>query len=148
MNARPKPETVRTLDAVRRLALDYDPAKYERPYVKLHREPWMDLSAELLSRSGRFEHWSFAHYGEQNGDLMADPEMELLRVAADAGSGQPARWLPVNYRNDYVGVNRPSMELDFTTLAPRGWWKHSLADAVDFLDTWAANIREQQEVPA
>ncbi len=43
---------------------------------------------------------SLTHYGEQNGDLMRDPEIVFeLHVAGDAVYAEP-----VYFRNDYVGV--------------------------------------------
>ena len=45
-----------------------------------------------LSRIGP-DTYSIAHYGQQNGDLMADPEMTFR------GDGTP-----LTYRNDYVGA--------------------------------------------
>jgi hypothetical protein len=39
-----------------------------------------------------------AHYGEQNGDLMRDPEI-VFEVVAD-------HWQPVSIQQDYVGSYR------------------------------------------
>jgi hypothetical protein len=46
---------------------------------------------------------SIAHYGEQNGDLMRDPEMcfELAKPVGSAIIFDPYYW-----RNDYVGVEQ------------------------------------------
>ena len=41
--------------------------------------------------------FSLAHYGEQNGDLMRDPEMTIA-VDFEAGTIEPMTW-----RNDYLG---------------------------------------------
>ena len=38
---------------------------------------------------------SIAHYGEQNGDLMADPEMTFTIVVGE--------YYPISFRNDYLG---------------------------------------------
>ena len=45
------------------------------------------------------------HYGEQNGDLMRDPDM-TFEIAADG------RWLPVSFRNDYVGKDQEAIWQD------------------------------------
>lgn len=43
--------------------------------------------------------FSVAHYYEQNGDLMADPEMTFLR-------GEDRRYYPLSYKLDSLGVYR------------------------------------------
>lgn len=81
--------------------------------------------------------FSLAHYGEQNGDLMADPEMVVL--CTEIG------WCPVSFRNDYVGVRRECVRLDagerITHVAPR-----EKRDQTSFLNTWLKNLRHQQGV--
>jgi hypothetical protein len=44
---------------------------------------------------------SVAHYGEQNSDLMRDPEM-LFEVFETAGS---VSFRLFNFRNDYIGID-------------------------------------------
>jgi hypothetical protein len=44
---------------------------------------------------------SVAHYGEQNGDLMRDPEM-----CFEVGSGDDALVDPFYFRNDYLSVEQ------------------------------------------
>lgn len=56
----------------------------------------MDLVVETWPGQDGYLHLSVAHYGVQNGDLMADPEMEFL-----VGDGEIG---PISYRNDYLGV--------------------------------------------
>jgi hypothetical protein len=43
---------------------------------------------------------SLCHYGEQNGDLMRDPD--LVFMFTDLPDGAAAE--PVSYRNDYLGI--------------------------------------------
>lgn len=43
---------------------------------------------------------SITHWGEQNGDLMRDPDMEL-RVMPEIGSGMVEA---LTFRNDYLGI--------------------------------------------
>ena len=49
---------------------------------------------------------SVAHYGEQNSDLMRDPEM-LFEVVDSSGS---VNFRPFYFRNDYVGVEQWSRD--------------------------------------
>ena len=51
---------------------------------------------------------SVAHYGEQNGDLMRDPEI-MFEVAPDAKSGWT--WHPVAIQQDYIGSYREAGEV-------------------------------------
>ena len=50
-------------------------------YLKIDNAPFMELVIEAVDESGPcgFPALSVAHYGEQNGDAMRDPEM-LLRA--------------------------------------------------------------------
>ena len=38
-------------------------------------EAYMPVYIEIIDRSETYKHISLAHYGEQNGDMMRDPEM-------------------------------------------------------------------------
>ena len=51
---------------------------------------------------------SVAHYGEQNSDLMRDPEM-LFEVVETAGS---VSFRPFYFRNDYIGIEQRSRYRD------------------------------------
>ncbi len=72
--------------------------------VSIKNEPWMQLAIEVLTEPGPDGHIvvSVAHYGEQNGDLMRDPEM-LFEVVETCGS---VSFRPFYFRNDYVGVEQ------------------------------------------
>jgi hypothetical protein len=49
-------------------------------YVKSQVPGFMDLNLDLLSRDGEIITVALSHYYEQNGDLIADPDMsELIR---------------------------------------------------------------------
>ena len=79
--------------------------------------------------------YSIAHYGEQNGDLMRDPEM-VMHV--DHG-----KVYPIYFRNDYVGVEQLSAELkgDIWEVKPKMQADHAI-----FANTWLKNIKEQQNL--
>ena len=78
--------------------------------ISIENEPWMRLAIEVLQESGPTGHLvvSVAHYGEQNSDLMRDPEM-LFEVAEKNGV---AELRPFHFRNDYVGVEQWSRYRD------------------------------------
>ncbi len=74
-------------------------------YLRIENPPYMALVIEATPEPGPLgaPAISIAHYGEQNGDLMRDPEMcfELTN---------PARlgWMmtPYYFRNDYLGIEQ------------------------------------------
>lgn len=78
--------------------------------------------------------WSFAHYGESNGDAMRDPEM-IFFLRENAA-------YPIYYRNDWVGV-----EQDVTHVADGAFVCENprrQAQQTTFANTWMANIQDQQ----
>ncbi len=66
---------------------------------------------------------SICHYGEQNGDLMRDPEV-VFKV-------QGHEVLPLSFRNDYAGVS---------TIADNDLKRKDLRK---FLNDWASTIFQQ-----
>jgi hypothetical protein len=75
-----------------------------------------------------------AHYGEQNGDAMRDPEM-VFEVSPDLGV-----WTPTYFLNDYAGVEQNV----FKRVDGNMTWKPALKRGLDdFAKTWDRNIKEQ-----
>ncbi len=74
--------------------------------LSIENEPNMRLVIEDIQSPGPDGHpsLSVAHYGEQNGDAMRDPEM-LFEMVEGAGR---IRLEPYYFRNDYVGVEQHS----------------------------------------
>ena len=67
-------------------AMYYEPYMLnEGSHAKLNNNPaYMPVVIEKVGRlPGYGEVISIAHYGEQNGDLMADPEMEFTIIGGD-----------------------------------------------------------------
>ncbi len=79
---------------------------------------------------------SVAHYGEQNGDLMRDPEVVFIRD----GSGN---YYPESIIQDYVGVCRTVVGRDDTGKAVR-FNPRQQRDIAEFTGRWMENIRHQQ----
>lgn len=71
---------------------------------------YMPLSVECIEICSRGLMYSLAHYSEQNGDLMRDPEMTFLH-------NKDGEILPLSYRNDFVGVDQIAVAL----LEDSGW---------------------------
>jgi len=72
-------------------------------YLKIENPPYMALVIEATDELGPcgVPAISVAHYGEQNGDLMRDPEM-----CFELGLAGGVHLNPFSYRNDYAGVEQ------------------------------------------
>ncbi len=69
--------------------------------VRITVSGYMPLSVEEIGIDGEGHRLvSLCHYGEQNGDLMRDPD--LVFMFQDTPNGFIAE--PVSFRNDYVGL--------------------------------------------
>ena len=103
-------------------------------YLKIEDLPYMALVIEATDESGPcgLPCISVAHYGEQNGDLMRDPEMcfELGRAYLD----------PFYFRNDYLGVEQWSRLIDGTNYVIHSEL-HRQHD--QFAKQWDNNLRLQ-----
>jgi hypothetical protein len=122
--------------------------------IKVESPGFMALCIECIGPSPHGEglvQISVAHYGEQNGDAMRDPDM-VFDVWADPNCEHKAfrwdtgTWRPVSYRNDYVGVHQEAVFLDDqgrVMVRPR-----LLRDLKGFARQWDRNIKEQGFVEA
>jgi hypothetical protein len=72
-------------------------------YLKIENPPYMALVIEATDGSGPcgLPAISVCHYGEQNGDLMRDPEM-----CFELGLAGGAHLNPFYYRQDYLGIEQ------------------------------------------
>ncbi len=77
-------------------------------YLKIDNPPYMELVIEAVDETGPMglPALSVAHYGEQNGDLMRDPEM-----CFELGFADGPELNPYYYRSDYVGVEQWSRNI-------------------------------------
>ena len=76
-------------------------------HIKIENPPYMPLTIEGIGTGPRnLPAVSVTHYGEQNGDLMRDPEMCFELQIQD---GQIVAVMPYYYRNDYMGVEEQSV---------------------------------------
>ena len=109
-------------------------------YLRLENPPLMRLVVEVIGgpyENGGYE-VSVAHYGEQNGDAMRDPEMTFLVVT----SGEVTNWTPLTFENSYMGCYQVVAEV---TREGRLRVKNAamLHDLRDFANQWDCNIKEQ-----
>jgi hypothetical protein len=106
-------------------------------YLKIENPPFMELVIEATDESGPcgLPAISVAHYGEQNGDLMRDPEMMF-----EFGLGGGAHLNPFYWRNDYVGIEQWSRFIrdDHYAFRTELHRQHE-----EFAKMWDKNLRSQ-----
>lgn len=107
--------------------------------VRLTVPGFMPLSVEDIGRSGEGNRLvSLCHYGEQNGDLMRDPDMVFM--FHDHPDGAAAE--PVSFHNDYLAVCQEVYKYD-----EQGKRTHVVPvlkrELKDFSRTWFSNLKQQ-----
>jgi len=107
-------------------------------HIRVENEPWMTLVIEDTQERGPngLPAISVAHYGEQNGDLMRDPEM----IFEAEESGEKMTLIPFYWRNDYAGIEQYSafVEEGQTLLNA-----HLRREHILFAGKWDANLKVQ-----
>jgi hypothetical protein len=109
-------------------------------YLRLENLPFMRLVIEVIGgpySNGAYE-LSIAHYSEQNGDAMRDPEITFLVVPSAEGT----TWTPLTFENSYMGCYQVVAEV---TREGRLRVKNAakLHDLRDFANQWDCNLKEQ-----
>ena len=98
---------------------------------------FMPVSIECVGDFPYGKLYSVTHYGEQNGDLMADPDMIFWKA-------KTGDYFPCSFRNDYLGISRES--IIFGENGPESFYAKEQADEAYFANIWMKNIKEQQEL--
>jgi hypothetical protein len=105
-------------------------------YLKIENAPYMELVIEAIGTGPMgLPAISVAHYGEQNNDLMRDPEM-----CFELGLAGGAHLDPFYWRNDYVAVEQWSRNI------VRDHYVYLVAlheEHEHFARTWDANLKAQ-----
>ena len=96
---------------------------------------FMPVHVEHVKKCNLGQVFSIAHYYEQNGDLMRDPDMEFIQ----GGDGE---YYPISFWQDAPTIrDEPAKWIDGDIVsynAPRQ------AALVTFANMWMRNIKEQQ----
>ncbi len=92
-------------------------------YMKYQAEGFNDLVLEAIGD----DEYSIAHYYEQNGDAMRDPEITFTLNMEDESLH------PTSYLQDNMGIFYETSEVS---------WE-AVQDLEDFMHTWFVNIKEQ-----
>jgi hypothetical protein len=111
------------------LSLGQTKVQRSSSFMAVHIEEIASISA------GRI--YSLAHYYTQNGDLMADPEMEILHSAVDG------QFYPISFRMDSLGIHRNSVIFDDGKLSKLNLKMQY--DQAAFANKWLRNIAVQQQ---
>lgn len=107
--------------------------------VRLTVPGFMPLSVEDIGKSGKGNRLvSLCHYGEQNGNLMRDPD--IVFMFHDLPDGPAAE--PVIFRNDYMAICQEVYNYD--EAGKRTYLNPALkAELNSFARTWFKNLKQQ-----
>ena len=98
--------------------------------------PYMDVVVEHIGDCNLGAMYSIAHYYEQNGDLMRDPEMCIIK----GGDGE---YYPYYYRLDGLGIEEDVLQWHDGSIT--GYDLERQRGQANFAESWMRNIKEQQE---
>ena len=109
-------------------------------YLRLENPPFMRLVIEVIGGpypNGAYE-VSVAHYAEQNGDAMRDPEITFLVVPAEQGT----TWTPLTFENSYLSCYQVVAQVTPAgVIEPRE--PALMRDLRDFATQWDRNLKQQ-----
>jgi hypothetical protein len=114
---------------------DYDQAR------KIQNNPSKSIMAvhvEMISKISKGPIYSIAHYYEQNGDLMKDPDMTFLK-------GADGEYYPLSYQQDGLGIYQDAVDWDDNGNI-KGFRVKMQADMTSFANDWMENIKNQQKL--
>ncbi|NCB47409.1 hypothetical protein EOM81_10385 [bacterium] len=111
----------------------------ENGYAKIQKSSsFMPVTIEHIGQNDFGKLFSVAHYSEQNGDLMRDPEMVFILCADE-------EFYPISIQQDYVGKHQDVLEYDDNGKI-KGWHPRLQSDIAGFANFWLRNIKEQQSL--
>ena len=107
--------------------------------VRIRVDGYMPLSIEAVGTSADGNRLiALCHYGEQNGDLMRDPEMVFeIHTHGEASAAEP-----LSFQNDYMGLLQEVYRYDES--GKKTHVKIRLkAELKSFARTWFTNLKDQ-----
>jgi len=108
-------------------------------YAKIQKSSsFMAVTIELVGQNELGKLFSVAHYAEQNGDLMRDPEVVFIL-------GNDEEFYPITIQQDFIGKYQDVLEYDETGEI-KGWYPRLQADLAAFANFWLKNIKDQQSL--
>lgn len=117
-------------------------AKANEGHIKIDnaKGDFMPVCVEIIEETNSLVKVSVAHYYEQNGDLMADPEMCFAVRNDSLGTIV----IPYYYKQDGLGIERESIVFDGDKF--KGFYQRIQADQASFANMWMKNIKLQQKI--
>uniref|UniRef100_UPI003782F67D DUF6908 domain-containing protein n=1 Tax=Prosthecobacter sp. TaxID=1965333 RepID=UPI003782F67D len=109
-------------------------------YLRLENPPFMRLVIEVIGGpypNGAYE-LSIAHYSEQNGDAMRDPEITFLVALAEQGT----TWTPLTFENSYLSCYQVVAQVTPAGLV-EAREPSLMRDLRDFATQWDRNLKQQ-----
>ena len=103
-------------------------------YLKLKRDGFMDLNINVLSNSNEEIIFSLSHNSLQNGDVMADPDMEVRLLKKHSFLDA------LTFKNDYMGVFQ---QVYFEQDGKKYVRTRLRKQLNSFLRTWLINLKNQ-----
>ena len=100
---------------------------------------FMPLVVEYVGPSKLGAIYSLAHYYEQQGDLMRDPEMEFIK-------GPDGNYYPISFWQDNPPVREEVVEWDDKSGGVINVNRRQQASEAHFANTWLGNIKQQQDI--
>ena len=100
---------------------------------------FMAVEVERVMESQAGPIFSIAHYYQQNGDLMRDPEMEFLL-------GADGQYYPLSFWQDAPTIRQEAVDWSNGSIA--GIRSKMQSQLAAFANTWLRNIRQQQNMTA
>ena len=98
------------------------------------------VSVDFLGESKLGSFFSVAHNSIQNGDVMADPDMEFLKAT-------DGNYYPIRYQNDFLpGFLGHSKALNIEGGKITSYYPKVLRDLCSFTTKWMRNITQQQDL--
>ena len=112
----------------------------EDGYIKIDNSngSFMPVCVEQIFEIETYRIFSVAHYYEQNGDLLADPEMCFINIK-EVGS-----YLPSYFKQDNIGMEQESIIIENDVI--KGYRAKMQADHTSFANMWLRNIKNQQNL--
>ena len=109
-------------------------------YVKIDNTngSFMPVSVEQIFENEKFKQISIAHYYEQNGDLMADPEMIFIY-----SKGLDV-FFASYFKQDNIGMEEDSIIMRNGEIT--GYRAKMQVDHAIFANIWLKNIKQQQNL--
>ena len=93
------------------------------------------------------DQFSVAHYYEQNGDLMRDPDVVFIRQVNEQASSEADRFIfmPISFQQDNLGIYNEFFTYDEGGKI-QGVRTRMQRDCVSFCSVWLRNIKHQQRL--